>query len=222
MPEGTAPVYLLSSAAQTTISRLIRLGTRAKHGHLSVVLAEGGELRVYSFARRRWSTPLDGAFVEEGRQRYTLAGGKVTSVALYALPPERQEAVRRRLERYRPLFEGCLYNLPDAVANAVRRRVASRVAFTCVGFCAMVLDVHRQPGVVQLGEVLRAAGARCLYLGDLEGLERFAGARMWDGDSAFYARRLPKRQAVATVLRSQSLALSRIARERLSAQSPRR
>jgi hypothetical protein len=221
MTEANAPVYLLSSSAKTTISRLIRLGTRARHGHLSVVVAGPEELRVYSFARRRWSTPLDGGFVEEGRERYTMRGGKVTSVALYELPARRQEVARRRLERYRPLFQDCLYNLPDAMANAVGRRVASRRAFTCVGFCALVLDVHQSPGVVQLDHVLRAAGARRLYDGDLDGLERFAGARLWDGDSAYYAERLPKRRAVALVVGSQARALGRIAKERLAGRAPR-
>jgi hypothetical protein len=213
---------LLSSAANTTISRLIRFGTQAKHGHLSVVFKQDGELRVYSFARRRWSTPLDGAFVQEGRERYTLEGGGVTSVALYAIPEERQELVRRRLGRWRPNFEGCLYNLPDAIANAFHLRLASRRAFTCVGFCSFVLGVHRLPGVVQLSDVLEAAGAERLFEGDVDGLERFAGARMWDGDSAFYSRRLPKHEAVAAVVGSQGRALSRIARERLAGQAPRR
>ncbi|MDR1118616.1 MAG: hypothetical protein LBL01_04905 [Bifidobacteriaceae bacterium] len=216
------PVYLLTSAAGTMISRMIRFGTAAKHGHLTIAVQERGELRLYSFARRRWSTPLDGAFVEEGRDRYTFEGGKVTSVALYALPPERQAAVLARLKRFRPLMEGCLYNLPDAVANAVRIRVASRRAFTCVGFCSFILDVHRLPGVVQLADVVRAAGARKVFEGDVEGLERFLGVPVWEGDSAFYSLRLPKRRAVAKIVASQARALSWILAERLAGRAPRR
>ncbi|MDR2380245.1 MAG: hypothetical protein LBE08_03565 [Bifidobacteriaceae bacterium] len=222
LPSAAPPVYLLSSSADTVISRLIRFGTQARHGHLSVVYRVGDELRVYSFARRRWSTPLDGGFVEEGRERYTYSGGRVTSLALYELPALRQAAVRARLARWRPLFEGCLYNLPDAVANAVGLRLASRRAFTCVGFCSLVLGVNREPGVVQLGEVLAAAGARRVFEGEIDGLEAFTGARMWDGDSAFYGRRLPKHRAVAAVIAGQARALGRIAGERLAGRAPQR
>jgi hypothetical protein len=222
MSQEAPTVYLLSSAANTWISRVIRFGTGSKHGHLTVAVRERGELRLYSFARRRWSTPLDGGFVEEGRDRYTLEGGAVTSVALHALPAERQAVTLERLRRFRPGFEGCLYNLPDAAANAVRLRIASRRAFTCVGFCSFVMDVHQEPGVVQLESVLTAVGARKVFEGDLAGLERFLGVPVWDGDSAFYSKRLPKHVAVAKIVRSQARALSWIALERLAGRAPRR
>ncbi|MDR2564753.1 MAG: hypothetical protein LBC97_01590 [Bifidobacteriaceae bacterium] len=212
IPDG---VYLLSSAADTVISRLIRFGTGAVHGHLAVVFLEDGQLRSYSFARRRWSTPLDGAFVEEGRERYTFEGGRCSSLALFSLPAAVQAEVRSRLERLRPELEQCLYNLPDAVANSLGLRVRSRAAHTCVSYCALMLGLDQRRHVVSLRDVLRAAGAKMVYKGSLAGLEEFTGARFWDGDSAFYARRLPKAQAVATVLGSQSRAIGRIIRERL-------
>ncbi|MDR1187459.1 MAG: hypothetical protein LBK95_08385 [Bifidobacteriaceae bacterium] len=212
VPDG---VYLLSSAADTVISRLIRFGTGGQHGHLSVIVLEDGALRSYSFARRRWSTPLDGAFVEEGRERYTVGGGRCSSLALFSLPMGVQGVVRSRLTGLRPELEACLYNLPDAVANAVGLRVRSRVAHTCVSYCALMLGLERRRGVVGLGDVLRAAGARMVYRGSLAGLESFTGARFWDGDSAFYSHRLPKLEAVRVVVVSQSRAVGRIARERI-------
>ncbi|MDR2372579.1 MAG: hypothetical protein LBD77_00445 [Bifidobacteriaceae bacterium] len=211
-PDG---VYLLSSAAGTVVSKMIRLGTGGRHGHLTVVFLEDGQLRAYSFARRRWSTPLDGAFVEEGRDRYTFEGGRCTELALFRLPAALQRRARERLEWLRPQLAGCLYNLPDAVASALGFRVRSRAAYTCVAFCALTLGLDRRPGVVSLRDVLRASGAKMVYRGSLAGLEDFTGARFWDGDSAFYSRRLPKAQAVATVLASQSRAIARIIRERL-------
>ncbi|MDR2379451.1 MAG: hypothetical protein LBD70_08535 [Bifidobacteriaceae bacterium] len=213
VPDG---VYLLSSAADTVISRLIRFGTGGEHGHLAVVFAEDGQLKAYSFARRRWSTPLDGAFVEEGRERYTMAGGRCSSLALFRLPPPVQRLTRERLRRLRPQLEGCLYNLPDAVASAVGLRVRSREAYTCVAFCALALGLDQRREVISLRDVLRASGAKMVYRGSLAGLEEFAGARFWDGDSDFYSRRLAKARAVATVVASQSRAIGRIARERVS------
>ncbi|MDR2114629.1 MAG: hypothetical protein LBO75_05050 [Bifidobacteriaceae bacterium] len=214
-------VYLLSSAADTTISRAIRLGTGNRQGHLSVVFLQDDELRCYSFARRRWSTPLDGAFVEEGRDRYTYPGGRVTSMVLYEIPLERQGMVRRRLEHLRPHLETCGYNLPDALVNALGWRFRSRVAYTCVGFCALMLGLDRERGVVQLAQVLQAAEAQPVYQGDLEGLERFTGARFWEGDSQFYAQRLPKAQAVATAVGSQLRALGSIIKDKVARRSVR-
>ncbi|MDR0593140.1 MAG: hypothetical protein LBG60_07790 [Bifidobacteriaceae bacterium] len=210
IPDG---VYLLSSAAETVISRLIRFGTGGEHGHLSIVFLQDGQLRAYSFARRRWSTPLDGAFVEEGRERYTFGGGRCSSLALFSLPGEVQRRARRRLARLRPELENCLYNLPDAVANSVGLRVRSRVAHTCVSYCALVLGLDGRRRAVSLCQVLHAVGAQMVYRGSLAGLERFAGARFWEGDSDFYSERLGKTEAVMTVLGSQGRSLARIARE---------
>jgi hypothetical protein len=209
-------VYLLSSAADTTISRLIRFGTGGQHGHLSVVFLSEGQLRAYSFARRRWSTPLDGAFVEEGRERYTYDGGRCSSLALFSLPPGVQSVIRQRLAALRPHLTTCLYNLPDAVANSVGLRVRSKVAHTCVSYCALVAGVDQIRHVVGLRDVLRATGAKMVFRGSLAGLEEFARARFWDGDSKFYLLRVPKLLALRTVLSSQSRAMARIARERLA------
>jgi hypothetical protein len=213
IPDG---VYLLSSAADTVISRLIRFGTGGHHGHLSVIILEEGLIKSYSFARRRWSTPLDGAFVEEGRDRYTVEGGHCSSLALFSLPKEVQARVPKRLESLRPELENCLYNLPDAVANSVGLRVRSRTAHTCVSYCALMLGLDRQRHVVGLRDVLRAARAKMVYRGSVVGLESFTGRRFWEGDSAFYSHRLPKSEAVATVIASQSRSIARIIREHLT------
>jgi hypothetical protein len=218
LPDG---VYLLSSAADTAISRIIRFGMGAEHGHLTVILMEDGLIKAYSFARRRWSTPIDGRFIEEGRERYTVEGGHCSSLALFAIPDDAAATVRHRLPRFRPLMEASLYNLPDAVANTFGVRIPSTKAQTCVSFCALMLGLERRRDVVRLREVLTAAGAKMVYRGSLLGLEEFTGRRFWDGDSEFYSHRLPKPVALATVISSQAKSIGRIAAEYAAGHQPR-
>jgi hypothetical protein len=170
-------------------------------------------IKAYSFARRRWSTPLDGAFVEEGRDRYTPLGGHCSSLALFSLPEPLQVLVRSRLTRLRPAMEASLYNLPDAAANAIGLRIRSYTAQTCVSFCALMLNLQYRPDVVHLRDVLRAAGAKMVFRGSLVGLEELTGRRFWQGDSAVYTQRLSKVEAVTRVFASQARAVGRIGRE---------
>jgi hypothetical protein len=207
LPDG---VYLLSSAADTAISRLIRFFTGGRHSHLSVVFLQDGELRAHSFARRRWSTPIDGAFVEEGRERYTYGGGRCKEIAFYTISPELQRRIRARLARLRPEFEDCTYNLLDALASGVGLRVRSKVAHTCVSYTSLIVGLERRSDMTGPRDVLVAVGAKPVYRGPLEGLERLAGARFWDGDSVFYLEPLPPHLAFTRSVSSQARAVSRI------------
>ena len=207
LPDG---VYLLSSAANTVISRLIRFFTGAQYSHLSIVFLGEGKLRAHSFARRRWSTPIDGAFVEEGRERYTYEGGRCKEIALHTISPELQRRIRTRLERLRPELEECTYNLLDALASGVGLRVRSKVAHTCVSYTSLMVGLERRADMTGPRDVLVAGGAKPVYRGPLEGLERLADARFWDGDSAFYLEPLPRHLAFTRSVSSQARAVRRI------------
>ncbi len=79
-------LYIVLSKTNTKVGQAIRLITWNDYNHVSISLDESLQ-PLYSFARRKNGSPLDGGFVEESWLRY-LYRDKDAKVKVFTLPVE--------------------------------------------------------------------------------------------------------------------------------------
>lgn len=151
-------LYVVFSSTPYKMGRFIRRITGQTYNHISISL-EPSLSPMYGFARRYYTTPFYGGFVEETPARYWL-NGTPAQVKICRIPlTEAQYTVLRAhlMSMYRRK-EHYLYNHLSALFTPLRWRIPVKDAYLCVEFCA---DILQRSGI--------AVNPRHFYsIGDIE------------------------------------------------------
>jgi len=180
-------LYILFSRQNTKIGRFIRLFfPNSRYSHVTVAL-DGSLYSMYSFSRRRYDSPFSGGFMREYPSHF-LVGGRDLRVKLCRVELSEQAYCRvmKRIDHCRTHQSRMLYNLYDAFALPLRRRVRMRDAYTCVDFAAYLLDLDAR--VDSIGTLERMLDHCCVYEGSLKEYIEAAGVETPEDDD-YYVRR---------------------------------
>lgn len=129
-------VYVILSATELKMGKIIRFFTRYKYNHVSITLDD--ELRyMYSFARYYKKPSLYAGFVKESMLRY-----KDSKIKIYKIPIDKY--TYRKMKRYFKLLEQTknkyLYNLFSALFFVIHKKVKIDKSFTCIEFTLYTLS----------------------------------------------------------------------------------
>lgn len=127
-------VYIVFSATQTGMGRLIRVATRSQYNHVSFSF-EPDIHSMYSFARYYHAIPLYGGFVLESILRYRSCSHPA-QVKICRLSVEDSSflSLQTFLDRLWTERETYLYNTPAAVASLLHRQPTIPKTYTCATF----------------------------------------------------------------------------------------
>lgn len=144
----TAPkyIYLVFSATQNGMGRMIRRVTGYEFNHVSVSLCPAPG-RLYSFARHYKDTPLYGGFVCESAQRYAATRGRAARVHVCAVPVNAAQYRRAKqyIDRVKRERKSYIYNMVSAVTFPLGIDVRIERAMTCIQFATAVLRCAAAP-----------------------------------------------------------------------------
>lgn len=138
----TAPkyIYLVFSATQNGMGRMIRRVTGYRFNHVSVSLTAASGC-MYSFARHYKDAPLYGGFVRETAQRFADDSAHAATVRVCAIPVN--DAQHRRARQYLDSLlrrrEQYIYNLASAATFPLGHEVRVPGAMTCIQFAIALL-----------------------------------------------------------------------------------
>lgn len=129
-------VYVILSATELKMGKIIRFLTRYKYNHVSITLDD--ELRyMYSFSRYHKRPSLYAGFVKESMLRY-----KNSKIKIYKIPIDKY--TYRKMKRYFKLLEQTknkyLYNLFSALFFVVHKKIKIDKSFTCIEFTLYTLS----------------------------------------------------------------------------------
>ena len=129
-------VYVIISATELKMGKIIRFLTRYKYNHVSITI--DNELKyLYSFARYHKKTSLYAGFVKESMLRY-----KDSKIKIYKIPVDKY--TYRKMKRYFKLLEKTknkyLYNLFSALFFVIHKKVKIDRSFTCIEFTLYTLS----------------------------------------------------------------------------------
>lgn len=133
-------LYVIFSATDLKIGKMIRLVTRNPYNHCSVCLRDDLS-RFYSFSRVYRSNPLIGGFVVESPCRYTLSTRTRLKIVAIPLSDEKFGEVRRLIHDMRDHGDEFVYNYFSAAAYPFGKRFYRNNAFTCAEFTNHVVKV---------------------------------------------------------------------------------
>lgn len=131
-------IYVIFSAVDLKIGRMIRLVTRNDYSHCSVCLREDLS-QFYSFSRLYRSNPLIGGFTAESPMRYTLSSRTMVKIVTVPVSEPSFERARQVIKEMRDNAEQYVYNFFSAAAYLFGRSFDSDNAFTCAEFTSSVL-----------------------------------------------------------------------------------
>ncbi len=133
-------IYVVFSCTHYRVGKMIRALTRGQYNHVSIAL-DRDLSRMYSFARRYYSTPLLGGFVKESLSRYYF-NGKASNCTICQIPVSATQytTLEKQLEKMYAHKEQYLYNYLSVLTVPFRRRVPVRNALLCVEFVADILS----------------------------------------------------------------------------------
>ena len=133
-------IYVVFSHTHYRIGKIIRALTRGQYNHVSIAL-DRDLSRMYSFARRYYSTPLLGGFVKESLCRYHVNGKSSTcSICQIPVSAAQYTAIEKQMDEMYAHQEQYLYNYLSLLTVPFRRRVPVRNALLCVEFAANILS----------------------------------------------------------------------------------
>ncbi len=189
MEEKTKYLYVVFSATPYRMGKLIRFITREPYNHVAIS-TEKDLVRMYSFARRFYRTPLYGGFVTEEPYRYCQQSC-VARVCICRIPitSEQHTLLSRRLRHMETNSRRFIYNHLSALAAPIHLRVQVPDAFTCAEFTVSVLSQLGLPfdpnRFYTIGQIFRILEPRRIYSGAFP-----LPPRMPEGTSYFNPRPL--------------------------------
>lgn len=129
-------VYVVLTATNLKMGKMIRFFTRYKYNHVSITL--DNELKyMYSFSRRYKKPTLYAGFVKESMLRY-----ENSKIKIFKIPIDRY--TYNKMKRYFKLLEQTknkyLYNLFSALFFVIHKKVKIDKSFTCIEFTLYTLS----------------------------------------------------------------------------------
>lgn len=179
-------LYVLFSRQNTKIGRFIRVFLRnSRYSHVTVALDEN-LYTMYSFSRLRHDSPFSGSFTREYPAHFFI-GGKDLTVKLCRVELDEAAYARAlsRIESCKTRRKRMLYNLYDALALPLHRRVRLRDAYTCLDFAAFLLDMD----VASIGALEEALAGTCVYEGSLRALLAQKDVQLSPENDDYFVRR---------------------------------
>jgi len=177
-------LYVLFSRQNTKIGRFIRVFLRnSRYSHVTVAL-DDSLYAMYSFSRKRHDSPFSGCFMREYPSHFFVGGRDLQAkLCRVELDDEAYFRVMQRIEHCRTHSSRMLYNLYDAFALPLKRRVRLRDAYTCVDFAAFLLDMDAD--VSSIGALEQKLDRYCIYEGSLKAYIDSTGATTPKDDDYF-------------------------------------
>ncbi len=131
-------IYIIFSATDLHIGRLIRFVTKNGYNHCSVCLRPDLS-RFYSFSRVYRHNPLIGGFVVESPLRYTLSSRTGVKIVTVSVTDEGYAEAERFIASMAERGDELVYNFFSAAAYPFGKSFRSSSAYTCAEFTHAVL-----------------------------------------------------------------------------------
>lgn len=133
-------VYVIFSATPNKVGKFIRIFTAEVYNHISIALGQDLQ-QMYSFGRRYYHTPFWGGFVKETPSRYHVEN-RSAQIIICKLPVKEEQYIqlKEKLTRMETQQDRFLYNHLSAIIYPVRWKLQVKNAYTCVEFCAQILQ----------------------------------------------------------------------------------
>ncbi len=137
-------IYMIFSATDLKIGKMIRFVTKNSYNHCSVCL-QPDLGRFYSFSRVYRSNPLIGGFVTESPLRYTLSSRTRLKIIKIPVSDIRYNAVKELISDMRERGDEYVYNYFSAAGYPFGKKFESKNAYTCAEFAHTVLKTAGIP-----------------------------------------------------------------------------
>ena len=151
-----AYLYVVFSKTGTLMGKSIRLFTRNCYNHVSISL-DKSLTQMYSFARKTRCAPLVGGFVSETPSRYLCekepADIKVCRVEISDKRYEEISSLFSSLSRNPSYY---IYNSFSALYSVFGKKLKIRNSYTCLEFCANILNIDGINNIKQLENRLKS------------------------------------------------------------------
>lgn len=151
-------IYVIFSATDLKIGKMIRAVTRNSYNHCSICLRDDLS-QFYSFSRVYRSNPLIGGFVTESPCRYTLSSRTGLKIVRVPVTEDIFGRVVQLIHYMREHGDEYVYNYFSAVTYPLGMKYKSRNAFTCAEFTREVLktagiDMPEQANIYKMESAL--------------------------------------------------------------------
>lgn len=131
-------IYMIFSATDLKIGKMIRFVTKNRYNHCSISLRDDLS-KFYSFSRVYYKNPLIGGFVVESPCRYTLSSETALKIVTIEVTDDTYERVKSLVHYMRDHGDEFVYNYFSAAGYPFGMVFKRRNAFTCAEFVNSVL-----------------------------------------------------------------------------------
>jgi hypothetical protein len=160
-------VYIVFSATNLLMGRIIRFLTRNCYNHVSLALS--CDLKVmYSFARYNINSPLVGGFVIEHPSRFSIKNREV-DIKVYRVPVSETgyQMIEKTVQGFSQRKNEMIYNTFNAVLSLFHKKIKIQNAYTCVEFIAAILGLK---DVISLKSLQTRLKSYTYYTGKLKNI----------------------------------------------------
>ena len=163
-------IYIVLTHTGTTLSKIIKMYTRAEFSHISISLDE--ELtRMYSFGRLNPYNPFCGGFVHEyiGKGTFKRFKNTWTSVYYMDVTDEQYEIVEKNIQKMQEEREKYKFNIIGLIAVVFNIKIRLRHSFYCAEFVKYLMERakinNELPKIVKPEDFKKIPGLEQLYIG---------------------------------------------------------
>ncbi|MET3699465.1 hypothetical protein SAMN05877753_111104 [Bacillus oleivorans] len=143
-------IYILFTDPETWIAKSIRLFTKAKYNHVSIVLSNDFR-EMYSFGRKKINNPLSGGFVQEHPKQGIFAKKSDIRCLLCSLTvtDDQWEIINQYLVEMKENSDKFKYNYFGILGIVLNISIEHGQRYFCSQFIAFILE---QAGIYQFGK----------------------------------------------------------------------
>ena len=137
----TKNLYVILSCTPTKIGKTIRFVTKTNYNHMSISLDDDLS-NIYTFGRKKHTSPCIGGLVKENIDRFTLLKYKDIPVKIYKIPiSEKEYSIIFSKIKEISLDEKYIYNLLSMTLYIFTGGFHINKSFTCVEFTAYIVSL---------------------------------------------------------------------------------
>ena len=165
-------IYIILTNTGTVISRIVKIYTRKKYGHVSIALDKKLK-NMYSFGRLKATNPFIGGFVHESKNHGTFYRFKDTTATIYSLKieDEKYNKLKEEIEFFKKTRREYSFNTIGLFAVAAHLKIKRKNKYYCAEFVQELLsraNVHNEfPNIIKPEDFLKIPGLKKEYEGYL-------------------------------------------------------
>ena len=165
-------IYIILTMTGTMVSRIVKVYTRKKYGHVSISLDKKLK-NMYSFGRLKATNPFVGGFVHESKNQGTFYRFKDTTATIYSLEieDEKYEKLEKEIEYFKKTRREYGFNAIGLFAVAAHLKIKRKNKYYCAEFVQELLEragVHNEfPNIIKPEDFLKIPGLKKVYDGYL-------------------------------------------------------